>query len=886
MAYNPRHPKIHNTGISAIVESISEAHRNAQAQRTSNTGSHFIPSGNVDENGKPDGTGSIIGSGANGGGIAPWVNDTTPPGVPTGITVTSQASMILVTWDGTLQGGIPDDFDHISVEIDGVEAIKMSAKGTYPSDDSYVPGSMHDVRARAYDNAHDVNGQPKPNVSGYSPAVTVKIVGAAATEEVNKAQQAAQQAIDKATGAATAADSASNTAKEAKNTADGLNKDVQNAVNTATNAESTAQKASTNADKASNNADKALSNAKDAINQSTAANAKADKALNNGSELVRNPAMDPAVGDLDGFGIAMDTGDAPSAPPQPYSHYAAIKQRDYFSTWQFPLAKNRIYRFGAWVIADKADRKDLRIGWRYTNPGTHWDECFTVHAKDALSWTWVDGYAKTPNTWDDKPNSMVAWLNVNGYYSDAQGWWLTGLTIKDVTEAQGAQLTADGKNRTFASKTEPPHTGLAKGDVWYQVDDNGNTVGMKIWDGTKFNPNLLFADGIFVPGSVGPVSIQNGAITAEKIFASEALLDKILVRKLSADDIDVGSLSAAIIKSYKFVTSDGRTGFDETGFWSKDANGNEAFRANSDGVTLAGVFKTNSDEHSRFVISQEEGQTPVGERSLGLIRYFSSINPKEAILGINAWDNQDTKQLTLGPDLPNVDKYPVGTLHLQGISNAGDDSTSASLEAQYIKLGIATSDDPITRISVTNSTAPFVGAGSVNISAKNQINAEGGNFNLNTNDVSLRGVTLPVSGIATGGYSHHQNAWEMSFKNATTRYGSLKFKTGGNPTAQYGVQGLEIPVSGYWMISGSVNVTAPANTQLSLGVYDPETNRIDSYWDGFILDSSTSSNGWLTVPIPANIMYLKKGQAIMWRGNAGLGVGQGANYIIANLMPY
>ena len=725
MAYNPRHPKIHNTGISAIVESISEAHRNAQTQRTSNTGSHFIPSGNVDENGKPDGTGSIIGSGANGGGIAPWVNDTMPPGVPTGITVTSQASMILVTWDGTLQGGIPDDFDHISVEIDGVEAIKISAKGTYPSDDSYVPGSMHDVRARAYDNAHDVNGQPKPNVSGYSPAITVKIVGAAATEEVNKAQQAAQQAIDKATGAATAADSASNTAKEAKNTADGLNKDVQNAVNAATNAESTAQKASTNADKASDNADKALSNAKDAINQSTAANAKADKALNNGSELIRNPAMDPAVGDLDGFGIAMDTGDAPSAPPQPYSHYAAIKQRDYFSTWQFPLAKNRIYRFGAWVIADKADRKDLRIGWRYTNPGTHWDECFTVHAKDALTWTWVDGYAKTPNTWDDKPNSMVVWLNVNGYYSDAQGWWLTGLTIKDVTEAQGAQLTADGKNRTFASKTEPPHTGLAKGDVWYQVDDNGNTVGMKIWDGSKFNPNLLFADGIFVPGSVGPVSIQNGAITAEKILASEAFLDKILVRKLTADDIDVGSLSAAIIKSYKFVTSDGRTGFDESGFWSKDTDGNEAFRANSDGVSLTGVFKTNVEGKSRFVISQKDITTPTDKRSLGTIRYFNGQDNERPILGITAWDNNANQQLILGPGdtfLPTEEeKYNVGELTLSsGYSADGKYRSGAELNAQYISLGHLTQEDQ-TYIDIIHSSEDVNGNGSINLVAKKSI---------------------------------------------------------------------------------------------------------------------------------------------------------------------
>ncbi|QHJ82691.1 MAG: hypothetical protein [Caudoviricetes sp.] len=388
MAYNPRHPKLHNVGLPALLESISEAHKNAQAQRTSNTGSHFIPSGNVDENGKPDGTGSIIGSGANGGSIAPWVNDTTPPGVPTGITVTSQASLILVTWDGTLQGGVPDDFDYVSVEIDGVEAMKITSNGTYPSDDSYVPGSVHDVRAKAYDNAHDMNGQPKPNASDYGQALMVTIVGVASDEKVAEAQQAAQKAIDKA----------------------------------------------------------------------VAASADASKAV----------------------------------------------------------------------------------------------------------------------------------------------------------------TAANGKNRVFISKTEPSHDGLVKGDIWYQQDDNGNTISMKIWDGEKFASNLLLADGVFVPGSVGPVSIKDGAITAEKILASEAILDKILVRKLSADDIDVGSLSAAIIKSYKFVTPDGLNGFDESGFWTKDKEGNILFKTSNGELQAVGGLQTASSG-DRIQLSQTliKGTTVGGLQGIG-----------------------------------------------------------------------------------------------------------------------------------------------------------------------------------------------------------------------------------------------------------------------------
>ena len=564
-----------------------------------------------------NGTKTIIGPDAGTSGIAPWVGDTTPPGMPTGVGVDSAAGMILVSWDGTLHGGMPADFDHVSILVDGVEAGQLRVRGTATLG-PYEADSVHQVTSRAWDDAHAEDGSPAPNGSDATEPVSVTVKSVVDASEIQAAQDKAQQAINEIAGVSKDIQQAS--------------KDAQAATSAATSASGKADTASSKADAASAAASDASTKAKDAVAKAATASAKADaasgkadaasdkadRALSNGAELVRNPGMDPVLGDLDGFGIGMDTGDAPSAPPQPYSHYAAIKQRDYFSTWQFPLAKNRVYRFGAWVVADKADRKDLRIGWRYTNPGTHWDECFTVHAKDALTWTWVDGYAKTPDTWDDLSNSMVAWLNVNGYYSDAQGWWLTGLTVKDVTEAQGAQLTADGKNRTFTSQAEPAHAGLTQGDVWYRQDGTGNVIGVMVWDGTKFNRQVVMADQLLVPGSLGPISMADGSVTAVKIKADEAMLKKLLVRKILADEIDVGSLAAAIIQSDRFVTKDGLNGFDDSGFWTKDKDGNILFKTSGGLVQAVGGWQTAS-KGDRIQLSQTliQGSNTGGLQGIG-----------------------------------------------------------------------------------------------------------------------------------------------------------------------------------------------------------------------------------------------------------------------------
>ncbi len=92
--------------------------------------------------------------------------------------------------------------------------------------------------------------------------------------------------------------------------------------------------------------------------------------------------------------------------------------------------------------------------------------------------------------------------------------------------AAGEAITvASTKTSVKASKTSPdsPMTN----DLWFPLDVAGNVIGMKQWTGSSWVDYRLMAGSIVVPGSVGNVLLENGAVSAEKIFANEALWAKI-----------------------------------------------------------------------------------------------------------------------------------------------------------------------------------------------------------------------------------------------------------------------------------------------------------------------------------------------------------------------
>ena len=815
-----------------------------------------------------DGTRTVIGPNAGSSGIAPWVGDTTAPGMPTGVGVDSAAGMILVSWDGTLQGGIPADFDHVSVLVDGVEAGQLRVRGTATLG-PYEADSVHQVTARAWDDAHAEDGSPAPNGSDVTEAVSVTVKSVVGADEIQAAQDKAQQAINEIAGvkqtasnasqaaadAGKAAASAGSTASQAKSIADGLSGSVGTAVSTANSAAASAKQASKDAGDAKQKAGEAVDSATTAVSQSAAASSKADAALSRGVELVRNPAFDPAWGDLDGFGLSMGTTGAPAKPPLPYATYGALTQRDYFSSWRFPLDKGRRYRFGFWCICDGKGRENLRIGWRYVNPSTHWDQAVTVTQEEASSWVWREAVVGTPDQWTDTDHSLSVWLNIAGYGDAAKGWWITGLTVRDVTDSQDAkdqarqaQTTADGKNRIIAAAGEPSHDGLALGDLWMQLDKSSNVTGIQVWNGKSFVDYVLLAQEVLVAGSVGTICLADGAITADKVTASEALLEKLLVRKIKADEIDVGMLTAAIVKSGLFSTPDGLVGFDQSGFWAKGKDGDYIFRASGDGVQATGGFQT-AAKGDRIQLSQIlfKGSTIGGLQGIG-------DDPETPYWLI--WGDHDTDKVD--------SRLMMGTSTQQPQFVAVMDKTGRS------DASVAADD----RVNIAGDRV-WVMAQDIRLTGLQALR-------LDSDAIWVRGVQLPVSLHASGAFADHKGAWEISFRNAEVRYGSQPAVIAKAATAS----GLRIPVTGYWLVYGSVNLGGSGTPSIGLGIYDPSKGTIGTYGEGYVLDYGASANGWQTQAVPATLQWLDAGDVIMWRASAGLSVGGGANSLCADLMPY
>ena len=100
-----------------------------------------------------------------------------------------------------------------------------------------------------------------------------------------------------------------------------------------------------------------------------------------------------------------------------------------------------------------------------------------------------------------------------------------------VADAASAQTSVNGVNARMTSVAEPsvrPNgASLVAGDEWFVDDGAGQIVDVRIWDGTSWVPYKLVLSSLAVAGSVGNILLENGAVDATKITASESLWAKI-----------------------------------------------------------------------------------------------------------------------------------------------------------------------------------------------------------------------------------------------------------------------------------------------------------------------------------------------------------------------
>lgn len=110
------HRKLKTTALEAVASVAQTALSTARSSQTATNGTISVRNA--------DGTRTVIGTGAGidetGGsaGVAQFVGDTTPPSTPTGVTFACTADgCVLAVWDGTLEEGIPADFDHVNLYV-------------------------------------------------------------------------------------------------------------------------------------------------------------------------------------------------------------------------------------------------------------------------------------------------------------------------------------------------------------------------------------------------------------------------------------------------------------------------------------------------------------------------------------------------------------------------------------------------------------------------------------------------------------------------------------------------------------------------------------------------------------------------------------------------
>lgn len=164
--------------LAALMSPMERIARVAAAGVSSSRAQQTSPSGAISLD-NADGTRTIIGEVQNGEDnpsytMATHVGDVTPPGVPTGITATSRSGVVVVEWDGTLSGGIPDDFFCVRIFLDGAELGALSEAGSVASA-KLESGTTHQITATSEDDCCLPDGTPAHNVSEATQAISVTV---------------------------------------------------------------------------------------------------------------------------------------------------------------------------------------------------------------------------------------------------------------------------------------------------------------------------------------------------------------------------------------------------------------------------------------------------------------------------------------------------------------------------------------------------------------------------------------------------------------------------------------------------------------------------------------------------------------------------------------
>ena len=514
-----------------------------------------------------DGTNTVLGT----NGLAPWVGDTTPPGRPLDIEATSHLGTALIRWGGELEGGIPSDFRCVQIWAKqvGATADEKTLVGVLSSAGEvntgvFDAGTTLDVWATALDNAHDRDGSPAYNESVESEHVQVEILPIVSQQEFDEAADNILAAAD----------------ESVKAQIERVDADLA-----ATN-EAIDQKAEETLAAANQTAQENLNRVQEEI---AGEGGKIDQAANSAYDRAKEYADGIKTGvdvDLESITHKIDktAEDTLIAAKQDTEQHIEQVNKD------IAAANQKIDDTAAQTLADANAAAAAQVA--------------AVDAKVKAAQSKADANANAieqtnqtveanKQAVDEAQEQFDKTLTKHGSVLE--------LMDKDITQAKqdilanadaahNAQTTADSKNTVYMQPTDPHDEAdkaslIVPGDLWWQtstkapetywtgeannsvsvlVDHSGEIEHMWVWNGSRWNSHVLYAQDMLV----------NGSIVAELLAVDCVEARHIKVGAIEADKLAATALYGKVIKGGTFLTANERLIIDDAGLLLKDSGGN------------------------------------------------------------------------------------------------------------------------------------------------------------------------------------------------------------------------------------------------------------------------------------------------------------------------
>lgn len=217
-----------HTKLEGLMTPIERLGRVSAASYDAATRPRTAPSGTISYD-NADGTRTLIGPQTGSATMATHVGDVTPPGRPLGVAGASSAGVVYVAWGGELDGGIPADFDHVSLymSVEGVsELVGTLTEAGIVSTVPMATTATVEVWATAEDDACLADGTPAHNVSAESDHATVAVTQGEDAAAVDALRDRVSAVEAKAATAQSTADRAQSTADAALDNAGTANEKV------------------------------------------------------------------------------------------------------------------------------------------------------------------------------------------------------------------------------------------------------------------------------------------------------------------------------------------------------------------------------------------------------------------------------------------------------------------------------------------------------------------------------------------------------------------------------------------------------------------------------------------------------------------------------------